>query len=154
MTSFKSIPVSLHIQQEIKPEKTEWARLPKRSSQYLMYTLKDESKNTYGRLNAEQRQQIYEEEKHRIEQFSPRFSENIKIMIVAYLLGCVLIYFGIPRSFIKPEADLLLSLFNSVLELIRPLLVGYICLLPFCAIFGVFGYDIFKYLRKFKTECP
>lgn len=113
-----------------------------------MHTLNDESENTLCRLTAEQRQQIYEEEKHRIDQTGPWFSNKIKIMIVAYLLGCVLIYFGIPRSLIEPETALFMSLFDAGLKLIRPLLAGYICLLPFYVIFMAFGYDILKYLRK------
>jgi len=92
------------------------------------------------RLTADQRQQIYEEEKRRMEQSAPKLSRNAKTQISVYLLGCVLIYFGIVQSLMnfartrqwsyRPETDFPLSLFNAVWELARPLAAGYLFGVP------------------------
>ena len=67
------------------------------------------------RLNAEQRQQIYEEEKRRIAHTTPAFSKKTKIIAAVYLLGCLLAYFGVTNAVIdfwsthtwklRPELD-------------------------------------------------
>lgn len=89
-------------------------------------------------LTDEQRQQIYEQEKHRIEDTSPMLSKKaifcIVLYVVLYFFGCLLLYFGIPKAFInesgtrqwfkQPESDFFVSLFSAVITLIRPLLAG------------------------------
>jgi hypothetical protein len=84
-----------------------------------------------------QRRQIYEEEKRSIEQSAPLLSKRTKIMAGVYLLGCVLIYFGIPQSVIdfcgtrqwkyQPETDIFRSLVNAAAELARPFIAVVIC---------------------------
>jgi Trk-type K+ transport system membrane component len=71
------------------------------------------------RLTAEQRRQIYEEEKSRIEKASPEFSKRTKIIAAIYLLGCLLLYFGISTAVmefwstrtwtLKPESQIFLT---------------------------------------------
>ena len=89
-------------------------------------------------LTDDQRQQIYEQEKCRIEQTSPMLSKSAIFSVVSYVaiyfLGCLLIYFGIDQAFLdfcrtrqwtyQPESDIFESLFNAAIELIRPLLAG------------------------------
>jgi hypothetical protein len=116
------------------------------------------------RLTADQRQQIYEEEKRRIEQSAPAFSTRTKILAVVYLLGCALLYFGLPQSVIEfcgtrnwkyePEADIFLSLLNAVGELIRPFLAFLICgwtvAIPAALVFGVWscGNALLRFFRR------
>lgn len=127
-----------------------------------METLKNDfDKNILLQLTAEQKRYIYNEEKLRLEQVSPFLSKQAKFYIAFYLLGCVLIYFGIAQSFIefwgtgkwvyKPEPTIFESLFNSAIELIRPFLAAYFITWPFLIVYRIWGWDsdIFKYLRKF-----
>jgi len=120
-----------------------------------MDTSKDDSdEDILWRLTADQRQQIYNEEKRRMKQSAPMFSKQTKILIVAYLLGCVLIYFGIPQSFIafcgtgqwtyKPETDIFGSLVNAAVELIRPFLAAVVCAWLFL-MFSDFGLGVVTY---------
>ena len=120
-----------------------------------MDTSKDDSdEDILWRLTADQRQQIYNEEKRRRKQSAPMFSKQTKILIVAYLLGCVLIYFGIPQSFIafcvtgqwthKPETDIFGSLVNAAVELIRPFLAAVVCAWLFL-MFSDFGLGVVTY---------
>jgi hypothetical protein len=84
------------------------------------------------RLTAEQRQQIYEEEKRRIEHASPALSKRTKIVLGVYLLGCALLYFGVTNAVItfwgshswqrNPEPEIFESLIESAIFLTRPFL--------------------------------
>jgi hypothetical protein len=81
-------------------------------------------------LTADQRQQIYEEEKNRIKQESPTFSKKTKIIIEVYILGCLLLYFGFTNAVfglwtdhiweLKPEPNIFESLLEAVVTLVRP----------------------------------
>jgi len=114
-----------------------------------MSLLNDE--DVLWRLTADQRQQIYEEEKRRIEQSPKQLSRNAKTQIAVYLFGCVLIYFGIAQSLLdftgtrqwlyRPETVLPLSLFNAAWELARPFAAGYL--------FGVPCYLVVFVLREY-----
>jgi hypothetical protein len=69
----------------------------------------DETDTTLAsRRTAEQRRRIYEEEKRLIEHSAPVFSKRTKIVAGMYLLGCVLIYFGIPRGAVDLDRNRLL----------------------------------------------
>jgi len=84
------------------------------------------------RLTAEQRQQIYEEEKRRIEQAAPAVSRKTMVIAAVYLLGCLLIYFGVVHAIVdfwatrrwnlQPELGFFESLINAAVTLIRPFL--------------------------------
>lgn len=98
-----------------------------------MNTPEDDPKtDLLWRLTADQRRQVYEEEKRRIEQAASTFSNKTKTLIGVYLFGCVLIYFGITESIVefwqkrqwvnKPGADIVPLLVNAVVELSRPFL--------------------------------
>jgi hypothetical protein len=107
-----------------------------------MDTLGNEpNENTLRVLTADQRQQIYEEEKSRLEQFAPKLSKNAKVQIAVYIFGCVLVYFGIAQSLLefattgqwsysKPETNLFMTLFNAVWILAGPLAAGYLFGVP------------------------
>lgn len=113
------------------------------------------------RLTAEQRREIYEQEKRRIERTSPTISNQTKILLAIYILGCILMYFGIPQSFIdfcgtrrwtyQPEKDVFLSIFKGAVEIIRPFLAVVICFwvvfIP-VGIVWVLGGDLLKYLKR------
>jgi hypothetical protein len=83
-------------------------------------------------LTIEQRRQIYEEEKCRIERDLPVFSKGTKIIAAVYLLGCMLCYFGIARAAIEfwgtfkwrlqPEPNLFYELIEAAVVLLRPFL--------------------------------
>jgi hypothetical protein len=124
------------------------------------------SKNNFDKsiifqLTAEQRNYIYEEEKSRIEQSTPILSKQAKIYIASYLLGCVLLYFGIVQSFIEfigtgnwkyqTEKDIFYTLFNSIIELIRPFLAALFIIWPILIIYGLWawGDEILQNLKKF-----
>jgi hypothetical protein len=84
------------------------------------------------RLTAEQRQQIYEEERRRIADKAPAFTKKTKIIAAVYLLGCLLIYFGITNAVmdfwsthtwkLKPESEFFESIIGATVTLIRPFL--------------------------------
>lgn len=84
------------------------------------------------RLTAEQRQQIYEEEKQRLARASPALSAKNKIIVGVYLLGCALLYFGVAAAVIdfwsthawelKPEPEFFESFVEAGVTLIRPFL--------------------------------
>lgn len=127
-------------------------------------TIDDSDKDILCRLTSDQRLQIYNEEKHRINQVSPRVSKRTKLLISIYLLGCVLLYFGIPQSFLesigtkqliyKPERDIFTSLLWSIMQLIRPFLAIFICVIPLFLVFGWWGWGnaLADYLRKVMND--
>jgi hypothetical protein len=116
------------------------------------------------RLTPDQRQQIYEEEKRRIKESGPVLSTRTKVLCGVYLFGCLLLYFGVPQLFIEfygthqwiyePETDILASLVNAAVELIRPFLAVVICgwavAIPVGVIWGflLWGNDLLQFLRK------
>ena len=91
------------------------------------------------RLTAEQRRQIYDEEKRRIEHSSPMLSKPTRIVAAVYCLGCLLLFCGITNAAIdfwsthtwklKPEPEFFESLVEAVVTLIRPFLA--VVLYPF-----------------------
>jgi pyruvate/2-oxoglutarate dehydrogenase complex dihydrolipoamide acyltransferase (E2) component len=113
---------------------------------------------------ANQSQRIHEEEKHRRQQGPPLCSTRIKLYCAIYLLGCVLLYFGVPQSFIdfcgtrewtyEPETDVLMSLADAGMELIRPFLAVFICAwaiaIPVAIVWGLlsWGNDLLGFLRN------
>jgi len=80
------------------------------------------------------------------------------------LFGCLLLYFGVPQSLIdfcgthrwayQPETDILASLFNAAVELVRPFLAVLICgwavAIPVGVVWGflLWGNDLLEFLRK------
>lgn len=116
------------------------------------------------RLTDEQRIQVYEEEKRRIKQNSPIFSKKTKIYISVYLLGCLLLYFGITNAAmdfwstkkwnIQPEPDLFYSLFDAAILLIRPLLAVVLTFwtvaIPIGLVLGlwIWGTEIISFIKK------
>lgn len=128
-----------------------------------MDTLKhDSDNNVFWRLTADQRRQIYNEEKERIEQTAPLFSQKTKLRIALYILGCVIIYSGIDNTIVDLLFDTghwhfktenLESLGSAAIELIRPLLVGYITVyviyMPIMMVSQfVFKFDLTGYMMK------
>jgi hypothetical protein len=115
-------------------------------------------------LTPNQSQRIREEKAHRRQHAAPAFSKRIKVCCAVYLLGCVLLYFGVPESFIdfyathewtyEPETDILASLFNAAVELIRPFLAVVMCgwavAIPVGIVLGFlsWGHDLLQYLRR------
>lgn len=115
-------------------------------------------------LTDEQRQQIYEEEKRRIEKSLPMLSQKAKILIAVYSLGCLLTYFGIPATFIdfcgtrqwvyQPESDIFRSLFYAAVELIRPFLavviMSWVVFIPAGLIWGTWNCaaDFIKFCKR------
>jgi hypothetical protein len=140
--------------------------MPNDSAQFAfpMNTSEDNSDTGLWRLTSDQRHQIYEEEKRRIEQSAPMLSKQTKIVAGVYLLGCVLIYFGIPRSGMdfyltrqwtyQPETDIFRSLVNAALELTRPFIAVVICgwavAIPPLLVWGLWSYgeDIVRFFRR------
>jgi len=63
-----------------------------------------------------------------------RHEHKYKIWAAIYLLGCVLLYFGIPQSLIalpgthkltyQPEKNIFLNLFNAAIDLTRPVILS------------------------------
>ncbi len=130
-----------------------------------MSTSRDESDTPLlWRLTADQRRQIYEDEKRRIEQSAPLFSRRTKILAVTYLVGCVLQYFGIPWSLIEfyrtrqwryqPDPDFVKSLGEATVQLIMPFLTVYafvaMVALPVGLVFGVICWisDLLRWLKN------
>ncbi len=121
-------------------------------------------KNIFFQLTTEQKKYIYDEEKRRIEQSAPILSKQTKAYIVFYLLGCVLLYFGIAQSFIEfigtgkwkyqPETNIFETLLNSIIELIRPFLAALFVTWPILIIYGLWawGDEILKSLKKFLSH--
>ena len=111
-----------------------------------------------------QRRRIYEEEKRLIDSFversAPVLSTRTKIVAGVYLLGCVLIYFGIPQSMIKlcgtgqwkyqPETEFFVVLFNSAVQLIRPFIAVWVIAIPVVFVWGlwVWGAHVFRSFRR------
>lgn len=124
----------------------------------------DRDATALWRLTAEQRQQIFEQEKHRIEHAAPAFSKKTKVIAAVYVLGCLLLYFGIPSASLefwsthtwklKPEPDLFASLGEAAITLIRPFLaviltfwfVGF----PLIIALGIWGFggDFLSFLKR------
>jgi uncharacterized membrane protein HdeD (DUF308 family) len=116
------------------------------------------------RLTAEQRQQIYEEEKHRIAHTTPAVSKRTTIIAAVYLLGCLLIYFGITKAVmdfwsthtwkLKPESEFFKSLVNAAVTLIRPFLAVVLTFwavaIPLGIVLGLWswGADIVRFLKR------
>jgi hypothetical protein len=100
----------------------------------------DSDKAILMQLTAEQRHQIYNEERERIKKTAPIFSKKINICIALYLLGCVVILTGlIPTmshffntgkwQYQRDEFFLRESIKNMMggtIELLRPLVVGFV----------------------------
>src|SRR3990172_9025668 len=100
----------------------------------------DSDKDILMRLTAEQRQQVYEEEKERIKQTAPTFSENTKICIALYILGCIVILTGLIPTIshffetgkwqYKKDTFFLAEsigyMFGVAWSLLRPLVVGFV----------------------------
>lgn len=117
-------------------------------------------------LTTEQRHEVYEQEKRRIEESAPAFSKRTKFFFALYILGCVLLYFGIPQSFIdfcgtrqwtyQPEKDIFVSIVNGAIELIRPFLAVLICfwflLIPI-GIVWFSGGGLLKFVKKLIKRC-
>jgi hypothetical protein len=116
------------------------------------------------RLTAEQRQQIYEEEKRRIEQAAPAVSRRAMVIAGVYILGCLLIYFGVANAAIdfwgtrtwnlKPEPGFFESLVDSVVTLIRPFLAVVLTFwavaIPVGVVWGLWlwGADIVGFVKR------
>lgn len=103
------------------------------------------------RLSPEQRRRVYEQEKSCLEKSSPLISKRTWFLIATYVVGCALLYFGISSAMLdfvvtgewvlKPESHLHHDLINAAVELVRPLLAAWMCLLivaiPTALVFGV-----------------
>jgi hypothetical protein len=116
-----------------------------------------------SRLTAERRRRIYEDEKRLIEQSAPVFSKRTKIVAGVYLLGCVLIYFGIGRSAMdfyltrqwtyQPEPEFADAFIEAVMVLIRPFAAVVVCgwavAIPPLLVWGLWSYgeDIVRFCR-------
>jgi len=99
-----------------------------------------------------------------MEHSAPLLSKRVKILCAVYVFGCLLLYFGVPQSFIEfygthqwtyePETDILASLFNAAVELVRPFLAVVICgwavAIPLGIVWGflLWGNDLLEFLRK------
>ena len=124
----------------------------------------DTEKVALWSLTTEQRRQVYEEEKNRIEMASPLFSKRTKIIVAVYLLGCLLLYFGVSTAAIEfwstrtwklqPEPEFFDSLLEAAVTLIRPPLAVVVTFwavaIPFGVAFGLLlhGVDATKLLRR------
>ena len=111
-----------------------------------------------------ERRRIYEEEKRSIEleqkRSAPLFSKQTLIVAGVYLLGCVLIYSGIPQSLLdwcgtgqwkyQPETEFFYVLVGSAVQLIRPFLaawmIGFVIAVP--VMFAWFLWVSFKSFIK------
>jgi len=106
-----------------------------------MDTSRDDSdKDTLGRLTAEQRQQIYKEEKERLKQAAPTFSKKTIICIALYILGCGVIltgliptishYFDTGQWQYRKDplflAESIEHMIGGAMALLRPLVVGFV----------------------------
>lgn len=133
-----------------------------------MNTSKDISDNdTLLRLTADQRQQVYKEEKEKIKQTAPTFSKKTKLYIALYALGCAVIYSGIIDSLTnlvdtgrwQHKTDIyfftssLDCLANVAILALRPLLVGFVTVFIFfmpvflvCLL--IFDIDLMSKLKK------
>lgn len=119
------------------------------------------------RPTAERRQQIYEEEKirpDRVEQEARTFAKKTGVIASVYLVGCLLIYFGISNAVIdfwsthtwelKPESDVFESLVYAVLTLIRPFVVVvvmfWVVAIPPGIVFGLWcgGAHIVSFVKR------
>ena len=127
----------------------------------------DSDKDILMRLTAEQRQQVYEEEKERIKQTAPTFSENTKICIALYILGCIVILTGLIPTIshffetgkwqYKKDTFFLAEsigyMFGVAWSLLRPLVVGFVTVfifyMPICMIASFFDIDLTGKLMKF-----
>jgi uncharacterized membrane protein HdeD (DUF308 family) len=105
-----------------------------------------------------------DEEKRRIADTSPLFSKKTKIIAAVYLLGCLLLYFGITNAVmdfwsthtwkLKPESDLVESLFEAAVTLIRPFLAVVLTFwavaIPPLIVLGLWswGADIVRFLKR------
>jgi len=134
-----------------------------------MDTSKDDSDNDIlWRLTADQRQQVYKEEREKIKQTAPTFSKKTKIYIVLYALGCAVIYSGIIKSLTnlfdtgrwQHKTDIyfftssLDCLANVAVLLLRPLLTGFVTVFiffmpTFLACLFIFNIDLMGKLRKY-----
>ena len=124
-------------------------------------------------LTDEQRQQIYEQEKRRIADFTAdglTFSQTtLTIFCVAiYFLGCLLTTFGIPKAFLnfvihrqwmyEPEYDffgsLCSSLVGAAVELIMPVIALWVVVVPAALICGVWylGADFIKFFKRLANK--
>lgn len=113
------------------------------------------------RLTVEQRRQIYEEEKRRIAETTPTFSKKTKIIAAVYLLGCLLLYFGITNAVmefwnnsvwkLEPESDFFESLVEAAVTLIRPflavLIASWFVAIPVAIVYGLCA-GIWTLLRR------
>jgi hypothetical protein len=113
------------------------------------------------RLTAEQRRQIYEEEKRRIAETSPMFSKMTKIIVAIYVLGCLLLYSGVTQAVVgfwcthtwklQPEPDFFWSLLGAAVSLTRPFLavVGtfWAVAIPPLILWG-FWVDIVRFVKR------
>jgi hypothetical protein len=107
--------------------------------------------NILNLLSPEQRHRVYEEEKSRLKKSSPLISGRTWFLIATYVVGCALLYFGISSAMLdfvatrewalKPEPNLHHDLTNAAIELVRPLLASWMCVLtiaiPTLLAFGV-----------------
>ena len=119
-----------------------------------MHRLKDESvENILRWLTADQKQQIYEDEKRRVDQSAPRFSDKIKVLIFSYISWFGILYFGIPW-FMGPEKVLFESLCLAGMTLVRPLIAGYICIMPFWVLLGFLAMTYSNYFTFASNKCP
>jgi uncharacterized membrane protein len=96
-------------------------------------------KDILWRLTAEQRQQIYKEEKERIKQAAPTFLKKAIICSALYILGCVVIltgliptltnYFDTGKWQYKADtfflAESIEYMIGGAMLLLRPLVVGF-----------------------------
>jgi hypothetical protein len=134
-----------------------------------MDTSKDDSdKDILRRLNAEQRQQVYKEEKERIKQRVPTFSKKTKICIALYIIGCVVIltgliptvshFFDTGKWHYKKDtfflAESIEYMIGGAMSLLRPLVVGFLAVfiiyMPAYLFFlFIFDIDLTGKLKKY-----
>ena len=116
------------------------------------------------RLTHEQRQQIYEEEKTRIEHTARLFSKKTIIIAAVYLVGCLLLYFGVTNAVtdfwsthtwkLKPESEFFESLLEASVTLVRPFLAVVLTFwavaIPPGIVLGIWcwGADIVRFLKR------
>jgi uncharacterized membrane protein len=89
-----------------------------------------------------------------------RHEQRYKIWVAVYLIGCVLIYFGIPQTLINfsstheltyhPQKDMFLTLLNAAIVLIGPVAVVFLCGIPVMVAFGLWVscHDFYTKYRK------
>lgn len=92
------------------------------------------------------------------------FTKKTKIIAAVYLLGCLLLYFGITKAVIdfwsthtwqlKPESDVFQSLVEAVVTLIRPFLAVVLTFwavaIPIGIVFGLWCWsaDIASFVKR------